>query len=53
MKLVVEPDRAFVVIAGVRVLELGLDLLQLPQLFVVDVRRRACGELAPDMCLHV
>ncbi len=53
MKLVVEPDGGFVVVGGVRILQLGLDLLQLPQLFVGDIRRRTRGELTSDIRLHI
>jgi 2-polyprenyl-6-methoxyphenol hydroxylase-like FAD-dependent oxidoreductase len=53
VELVVQPHRPFVVIAGVRVFELGLDLLDFPELIVGDVGRRPRGELATDVGLHI
>ena len=53
VELVVEPDRPFVVIGGVGVFQLGLDLLEFPQLLVGDVGRGPRGELTADVGLHI
>ena len=49
----VETNRSLAVIARIGAFQLGLDLLEFAQLVVGDVGRRACGELAADMSLHV
>src|ERR1700742_1305881 len=53
MKLMVETNCSLVVTAGIGFLKLGLNLLELPQLVVVDVDRGPRGELAADVRLDV
>ena len=49
----VQPNGPLVVITRVRLLQLGLDLLEFAQLVVGDVERCPRGQLPADVSLHV
>jgi hypothetical protein len=53
VEFVVQPNGPLVVIAGIGLLQLGLNLLDLVQLIVGDVDRGPRGQFPTDMSLHI